>query len=46
MNKQKDIEQRIDEEIQKLLLKHRPIVYTLKGTTKERIEQIIKTVQF
>jgi nicotinamide riboside kinase len=36
----------IDEEIQKLLLKHRPIVYTLKGTTEERIEQIMKTIQF
>jgi len=34
----------IDEEIQKLLLKHRPIVYTLKGTTEERIKQIIKTI--
>lgn len=36
----------IDEEIQKLLLKHRPIVHTLKGTTKERIEQIMKTINF
>ena len=36
----------IDEEIQKLLLKHRPIVHTLKGTTEERIEQIMKTIQF
>ena len=34
----------IDEEIQKLLLKHRPIVHTLKGTTEERIKQIIKTI--
>ena len=41
-----DYRHQIDKEIQKLLLKHRPIVYTLKGTTKERIEQIIKTVQF
>ena len=36
----------IDEEIQKLLLKHRPVVHTLKGTTEERIEQIMKTIQF
>ena len=36
----------IDEEIQKLLLKHRPIVHTLKGTTEERIEQIMKTINF
>ena len=35
----------IDEEIQKLLLKHRPIVHTLRGSTKERIEQIIKTIK-
>ncbi len=34
----------IDEEIQKLLLKYRPIVHTLKGTTEERIKQIIKTI--
>ena len=34
----------IDEEIQKLLLKHRPIVHTLKGSTEERIEQILKTI--
>ena len=36
----------IDEEIQKLLLKHRPVVHTLKGTTEERIKQIMKTIQF
>ena len=36
----------IDEEIQKLLSKHRPVVHTLKGTTEERIKQIIKTIQF
>ena len=36
----------IDEEIQKLLLKHRPIVFTLRGTTEERIKQIMKTIQF
>ena len=34
----------IDEEIQKLLLKYRPIVHILKGTTEERIKQIIKTI--
>ena len=39
-----DYRRQIDEEIQKLLLKHRPVVYTLKGTTKKRIEQIIKTI--
>ena len=33
-----------DEEIQKLLFKHRPIVHTLKGSTEERINQIIKTI--
>ena len=36
----------IDEEIQKLLLKHRPVVHTLRGTTEERIKQIMKTIQF
>ena len=36
----------IDEEIQKLLLKYRPVVHTLKGTTEERIKQIMKTIQF
>ena len=36
----------IDEEIQKLLLKHRPVVYTLRGTTEERIKQMMKTIQF
>ena len=36
----------IDEEIQKLLSKHRPVVHTLKGTTEERIKQIMKTIQF
>ena len=41
-----DYRKEIDEEIQKLLLKHRPVVYTLKGTTEERIEQIMKTIQF
>ena len=41
-----DYRKEIDEEIQKLLLKHRPVVHTLRGTTKERIEQIMKTIQF
>ena len=41
-----DYRKEIDEEIQKLLLKHRPIVHTLKGTTEERIKQIMKTIQF
>jgi len=36
----------IDKEIQKLLSKHRPVVHTLKGTTEERIKQIMKTIQF
>jgi deoxyadenosine/deoxycytidine kinase len=41
-----DYRRQIDEEIQKLLLKHRPVVHTLKGTTEERIKQIMKTIQF
>ena len=41
-----DYRKEIDEEIQKLLFKHRPVVYTLRGTTEERIEQIMKTIQF
>ena len=41
-----DYRRQIDEEIQKLLLKHRPVVHTLKGTTEERIGQIMKTIQF
>ena len=36
----------IDNEIQKLLKKYRPIVHTLKGTTEERINQMMKTIQF
>ncbi len=36
----------IDSEIQKLLKKHRPVVHTLKGTTEERINQMMKTIQF
>ena len=39
-----DYRKQIDEEIQKLLLKYRPVVHTLKGSTEERIEQIIKTI--
>ena len=34
----------IDESIQKLLLKYRPIYFTIKGSTEERIEQILKTI--
>ena len=41
-----DYRKEIDEEIQKLLLKHRPVVHTLRGTTQERIEQIMKNIQF
>ena len=36
----------IDEEIQKLVLKHRPIYHTIKGSTEERIKQILKTIKF
>lgn len=36
----------IDEEIQKLLLKYRPVYFELKGTTEERIEQIMQIIQF
>ncbi len=36
----------IDEEIQKLLLKYRPVYHTLSGTTEKRIEQIIKVINF
>ena len=39
-----DYRKQIDNEIQKLLFKHRPIVHTLKGSTEERIAQIIKTI--
>ena len=35
---------KIDETIQKLLLKYRPIFYTIKGSTEERIEQILETI--
>ena len=41
-----DYRHQIDEEIQKLLLKHRPVVCTLKGSTEERIKQMMKTIQF
>ena len=36
----------IDEEIQKLLLKYRPVYYELKGTTEERINQMMKIINF
>lgn len=35
----------IDEEIQKLLFECRPIFHTIKGSTDERIEQILKTIK-
>jgi len=41
-----DYRKEIDEEIQKLLLKHRPVYFTIKGSTEERIKQILKTVTF
>lgn len=43
-----DLEYRkeIDEEIQKLLHKHRPFWYTIKGSTEERIKQILNHVTF
>jgi len=43
-----DLEYRkeIDKEIQRLILKHRPIYYTIKGSTEERIKQILKTIKF
>jgi nicotinamide riboside kinase len=34
----------IDKTIQKLLFKYRPIFYTIKGSTEERIQQILKTI--
>lgn len=37
--------QQIDETIQKLLFKHRPIFHTISGSTEERIEQILKVIQ-
>ena len=36
----------IDEEIQKLLFKYRPIHFELKGTTEERINQMMKVINF
>ena len=36
----------IDVCIQELLKKHRPIHHTIKGSTEERIEQILNTVKF
>ena len=41
-----DYRRQIDEEIQKLLFKYRPVVHTLTGSTEERIEQMMKTIQF
>ena len=35
----------IDETIQKLLFKYRPIFHTISGTTEERIEQITNTIK-
>ena len=42
-----DVEYRkeIDEEIQKLLFECRPIFHTIKGSTEERIQQILKTIK-
>ena len=43
-----DLEYRkeIDECIQKLIFKHRPIYFTIKGSTEERIKQILNIVKF
>jgi nicotinamide riboside kinase len=41
-----DYRKEIDEEIQKLVLKHRSVYYTIKGSTEERIKQILKTITF
>jgi len=41
-----DYRKEIDEEIQRLALKHRPIYYTIKGSTEERIKQILNTIKF
>ena len=41
-----DYRKEIDEEIQMLILKHRPIYHTIKGSTEERIKQILKTITF
>ena len=37
---------KIDKEISKLLTKYRPLYTVLKGTTDERIKQILKTIHF
>lgn len=36
----------IDKTIKQLLDKHRPIYYTIEGSTEERIKQVLKTVKF
>ena len=36
----------IDEEIKQLLFKYRPVHFELKGSTEERINQMMKTIQF
>jgi len=36
----------IDDTIQQLLVKYGPIYYELSGSTEERIDKIIKTIQF
>ena len=36
----------IDKEIKKLLKKYRPVYYELKGTTEERINQMMQYIQF
>ena len=41
-----DYRKEIDKEIQKLVLKHRPVYHTIKGSTEERIKQILKTIKF
>ena len=41
-----DYRKEIDEEIQRLVLKHRPIYYTIKGSTEGRIKQILNTIKF
>jgi len=41
-----DYRRKIDETIQKLLLKHGPVYYELTGSTEERIEQMLKTIKF
>jgi deoxyadenosine/deoxycytidine kinase len=41
-----DYRAEIDEEIQNLVLKHRPIYYKISGSTQERIKQILNKIQF